>query len=102
MPDHEKEIITDPDELNKLYALKIGEELAEIRQSDHKDIMEFADLVEACYSFAKVNGFDRMDINQARIHKHGEKGSFENIALTALNPENPSNAIYFDDVWRNF
>ena len=40
----EWEEIENQEELNRLYALKVKEELAEIQESDHKDIMEFVDL----------------------------------------------------------
>ena len=45
LKDGEWETITDQDELNRLYAIKIREELAEVQASDHKDIMEFVDLI---------------------------------------------------------
>ena len=60
--ENESEIITDQTELNKLYALKIKEELAEIQHADHKDIMEFVDLIEVAYCFARKNGFSEKDI----------------------------------------
>jgi hypothetical protein len=52
----EWENITDQDELNRLYAIKIREELAEIQESGH---------------------------------------SFGRLALNNLNPNNPSNKLYF-------
>lgn len=91
----EAETITDQEELNKLYALKIKEELAEIQNSDHKDIMEFVDLIEVVHCFAERNGFTREEIGLARAEKRTKKGIFTNIALNALNPDNPSNEIYF-------
>jgi predicted house-cleaning noncanonical NTP pyrophosphatase (MazG superfamily) len=92
----ESEIITDKKELNKLYALKIKEELSEIQHSDHKDIMEFVDLIEVAYCFAEQNGFNRQDIDLHKIGKKERKGIFTNIALNNLNPDNPSNDIYFE------
>jgi predicted house-cleaning noncanonical NTP pyrophosphatase (MazG superfamily) len=91
----EAEVITDQTELNKLYALKVKEELIEIQQADHKDIMEFVDLIEVAYSFAEQNGFSRQAINDARAEKVFKKGTFSDIALNNLNPNNPSNEIYF-------
>jgi predicted house-cleaning noncanonical NTP pyrophosphatase (MazG superfamily) len=91
----EWENITDQDELNRLYAIKIREELAEIQESGHKDIMEFADLLEVVYCFANENGFDRMSIDKAAFKKFDTKGSFGRLALNNLNPNNPSNKLYF-------
>ncbi len=87
--------IEDPKELNELYALKIREELTEIQAADHKDILEFADLVEVSLAFAEANGFTRDQVLHAMAIKVTEKGAFGNLALTNLNPANPSNALYF-------
>lgn len=92
----EWETITDQDELNRLYAIKVREELAEIQASDHKDIMEFVDLIQVAFSFAKQNGFTHEQLSVALIEKSVEKGSFGRLALNNLNPDNPSNKIYFE------
>lgn len=92
----EWEVITDQDELNKLYALKIREELVEIQASEHKDISEFADLISVAFSFAQENGFDYDDLMSEIMAKAADKGRFSRIALTNLNPSNPSNALYFE------
>ncbi len=94
----EWETITDQDELNRLYAIKIREELAEVQESNHKDIMEFADLLEVVYCFANENGFDRKAIDRAAFEKFNTKGSFGRLALNNLNPRNPSNKLYFENV----
>ena len=91
----EWEEITDQKELNKLYALKIKEELEEIQESEHKDIMEFADLLQVVFSFAKQNGFTHEQIAAAMIEKSVDKGTFGRLALNNLNPNNPSNELYF-------
>lgn len=96
IPD-EWETISNQDELNQLYAIKVREELAEIQQSDHKDIMEFVDLMDVAYAFAKQNGFTQDQITAARLEKLKEKGIFGRLALNNLNPENPSNKMYFPD-----
>lgn len=88
-------------ELNKLYALKIREELQEIQVSNHDDIMEFVDLIQVVYQFAKINGFTKEQIRDARIAKMAEKGWFGTTVLTNLNPNNPSNRIYFENTDRN-
>jgi len=92
----EWETIEDQVELNQLYALKIREELAEIQESDHKDIMEFVDLITVALAFARENGFDLSDISRAALTKGIEKGVFGRIALNNLNPSNPSNKLYYE------
>lgn len=91
----EWETITDQSELNRLYEIKIREELAEIQASNHNDIMEFVDLISVAYSFARVNGFDPNSISLAIREKKESKGDFDRLALNNLNPDNPSNKIYF-------
>lgn len=94
----EFEEITDRDELNRLYALKVQEELREIQMSDHMDVEEFVDLIEVAYAFAKQNGFTKEDLAAALTHKRLAKGSFGRTALVNLNPNNPSNRIYFEEI----
>lgn len=91
----ELEVIKDDKVLNNLYAKKIQEELIEIQSSDHKDILEFVDLIQVAMDFAKVNGFNGPDVRAALLKKEAEKGNFGRLALNNLNPENPSNKIYF-------
>jgi predicted house-cleaning noncanonical NTP pyrophosphatase (MazG superfamily) len=93
---NEFETIEDQNELNRLYALKIKEELAEIQASEHKDIMEFVDLIQVVFAFAKANGISDYDLQKYAALKTESKGNFSNIALNNLNPENPSNALYFE------
>jgi len=93
----EWEVITDQEELNRLYALKIREELEEIQASKHEDIMEFIDLIQVAFSFAKQNGFTHEQLSVALVEKSVEKGSFGNLALNNLNPENSSNRLYFEN-----
>ena len=85
------------EELNKLYELKVKEELEEIKSSDHKDLMEFVDLIQVGFSFANINGFTHEEIVAGLLEKSFTKGVFKNIVLTDLNPHNPSNNIYFND-----
>ena len=95
LKDGEFETIEDLGELNGLYALKVMEELSEIQQSNHSDIMEFIDLMQVVFQFAVENGFSKEQISNALIDKSLEKGNFGRLALNNLNPENPSNALYF-------
>lgn len=92
---NEIETVEDKNELNKLYSLKIQEELQEIQNSNYKDIAEFGDLISVAMSFAVVNGFEPQEILQQIKNKDAAKGLYYNIASTNLNPSNPSNNIYF-------
>jgi len=94
----EWETITDQDELNLLYAIKIREELAEVQSSEHKDIFEFVDLIQVVFSFATQNGFTHEQISMAMTAKTLDKGSFGRLALNNLHPDNPSNKLYFEGV----
>lgn len=96
LKDGEWEVIIKQDELNQLYALKIREELLEIQNSEHKDIMEFVDLIQVVFSFAKENGFTHSQLSVALLEKSIDKGYFGRWALNNLNPKNPSNKIYFE------
>lgn len=96
LKESEWETITDQKELNQLYAIKVREELAEIQESDHKDIMEFVDLIQVAFSFAKQNGFTHEQISIALVKKSVNKGTFGRLALNNLNPNNPSNKLYFE------
>jgi|GEM_PF-2175510 len=96
LKDGEWETINDQEELNRLYAIKVREELNEIQSSGHQDIMEFVDLIQVAFSFAKQNGFTHEEIAAAMIEKSAEKGPFGRLALNNLNPNNPSNELYFD------
>lgn len=92
----EFEELGDKLEINNLYGLKIKEELLEIQSSDHSDINEFADLIQVAYDFAKMNGFTSEELEKARHKKLIEKGPFGRLVLTNLNPNNPSNKLYFE------
>ena len=92
----EWETITDQKELNQLYAIKVREELVEIQESDHKDIMEFVDIIQVAFSFAKQNRFTHEQISTALVEKSVNKGTFGRLALNNLNPNNPSNKLYFE------
>ena len=93
----EWEIITDKEELNRLYVQKVKEELNEIEYANFKDITEYADLIQVVVSFAIVNDFTYEDLFNTITEKATKKGTFNNTALINLNPENPSNKIYFNN-----
>jgi predicted house-cleaning noncanonical NTP pyrophosphatase (MazG superfamily) len=92
----EFERIEDKAELNVLYALKVKEELTEIQNAFHTDVMEFVDLMDVVIAFAGVNGFDLEELIRRSNEKMEKKGSFSNLALNNLNPHNPSNLLYFN------
>lgn len=95
LKDGEWETIKDQKELNELYALKVQEELLEIQASSHQDITEFSDLISVAFSFAQENGFKYEDLMSEILLKSSEKGKYARLALNNLNPENPSNKLYF-------
>lgn len=87
----------DREELIGLYTLKLREEIEEIKNSDYKDIMEYADLIQVTLSLASLNGFMMDDVMKAIDDKYELKGGFTNLVLTNLNPNNPSNKIYLEN-----
>lgn len=91
----EYEYIEDIDELNKLYTLKVIEELAEVAASNYKDVDEFADLIKTVYAFAHANKIAPDMLSLAIIERAAIKGVMENAALINMNPSNPSNDLYF-------
>jgi len=93
---NEWELIEDKAELNRLYILKLKEEIAEIEKSNFEDISEFGDLVTVAFAFARMNGFNNEAVLSKMIEKALDKGEYSNCVLTNLNPENPSNALYFE------
>lgn len=94
-PDNEYGTIEDRDELNHLYVMKVREELEEVVNSNFKDVKEFADLIQVALTMAVNNGFSIDDVYRAVKLKSDDRGRFSNITLRSLNPENPSNRIYF-------
>jgi len=71
----EFEHITNQEELNEFYALKVYEELDEIQRSGHKDVTEFADLIQVAISFANANGFTLPIVMTAVQKKADEKAN---------------------------
>jgi len=57
---------------------KIDEELLELRESDFKDINEYADVVEVLMKMAKENGISEAEVNLAREAKNEKRGRFSN------------------------
>lgn len=84
------EVITNMKKLNKLYALKIKEESLEVQESGHKDIFEFADLLQVAFDWATINGISEDDLFNAVQSKMEERGRFTNITLK-INNKKPHN-----------
>lgn len=96
LKDGEWEKVDDKEQLNALFFMKVDEELDEIRRSKCNDVKEFADLINVAFKFAELNGFTKKSITEVIIEKENDKGTFSNVVLTNLNPNNPSNKVYFD------
>lgn len=84
-------------ELMELYSMKLKEEIEEIRNSNYKDINEYADLIQVALGLASLNGYSFDEVIKAMNDKFNVKGGFSNLVLVKLNPNNPSNKIYFED-----
>jgi predicted house-cleaning noncanonical NTP pyrophosphatase (MazG superfamily) len=91
----EYERITDKDHLNSLFVLKVQEELAEVVSSNFEDVNEFGDLLYTVIAFAETNGIRYENLYSIMHEKVCDKGMLTNLVLTNLNPNNPSNSLYF-------
>ena len=81
-------------ELNKLYKLKILEELNEISMSEFKDTKEYADLLETIEGMMRVNDVKEQDVLFEKKKKQLERGYIHKTVLKKLNPANASNVVY--------
>jgi predicted house-cleaning noncanonical NTP pyrophosphatase (MazG superfamily) len=61
--------------------LKLDEEVQELKESEYKDLYEFADVVEVLYELARKAKITPKDIEIARIVKLKERGGFTNKVL---------------------
>jgi predicted house-cleaning noncanonical NTP pyrophosphatase (MazG superfamily) len=61
--------------------LKLDEEIQELKDSDYKDLYEFADVLEVLYELARKAKFTPKDLEIARIVKLKERGGFTNKIL---------------------
>jgi predicted house-cleaning noncanonical NTP pyrophosphatase (MazG superfamily) len=86
------------DEFRELLILKIKEELEEVKFSRYRDIDEFADLVEAVRCLATLSNISIVEILYKADAKRELDGDFiAGTILKNLNPNNPSNKIYFEN-----
>jgi len=88
---------TNKEELNRLFDLKVKEELDEIIRSERRDVYEFADLLQVAHDYAALNGFSDDDLYKAIDQKLTDKGAFTNAVLISLNPNNSSSKLYTKD-----
>ena len=95
-PDAHFERITDPEELNALYALKIKEELHKIQSSSHNDVVKFANLIDVAMSFAQENGHSLEELHEVSAIQEEKRGIYSSLALNNLMPNDPSNVSYFE------
>ncbi|HEX3044944.1 MAG TPA: nucleoside triphosphate pyrophosphohydrolase [Bacillota bacterium] len=72
------EILSDAAYLDKLHQ-KLQEELDEYQQNH--DLSELADLLEVIYAVANARGMSRDELEQIRMRKAEERGSFERKIL---------------------
>lgn len=88
-------VIKDKLERNRLFMLKVLEEVREIEASNFEDDKEFGDLLQIVYDWALVNG--KADEIVALMNKKvAEQGRYEGDAVQPA-PNNPSNAIYYEN-----
>ena len=80
IPAEQLSVLSDEEAQNYLFA-KIAEEANEMKDSNFKDIDEYADVFEVLIAIAKLNGFNKADILKARNKKNREKGSFDEKLL---------------------
>lgn len=90
--------ISNQDELNNLYHKKMIEEVAEIKDSDFLDCNEYADLIQVAISCAEMNGISAGHVLDAVMRKAKNRGVFTDLVMDDINPNKPTNKIYFQDV----
>lgn len=76
IPEKNLKVIKSDEVYYEFLKEKLLEEINELQQTDYEDIYEFADVLEVLFSIAKFKGLSISDINQAKIKKFTEKGSF--------------------------
>ena len=80
MPD-DKWVEIPKNEVPMYLKAKLNEEIKELKDSNYKDLNEFADVLEVLYSLAKLQKFRPKDIEIARSIKLKERGGFTNKVL---------------------
>jgi len=86
-------------ELDKLYRIKLEEELQEFLAADNpQDLIEEAgDLVTLIGAYMNyIHKIPFQTVFDKSIEKSAKRGFFSNVVMRKLNPFNPSNQIYYD------
>ena len=60
---------------------KLQEEIQELKETNYKDIKEFADVLEVLQALARYNGVKWSDVKVAKRIKFKENGGFSNKIL---------------------
>ncbi len=79
--DYNKTRTASKDEIDTFLKMKLQEEIKELEESNYKDILEYADILEVLYEIARRNKITPKNIEIARIIKLKEKGGFTNKIL---------------------
>jgi hypothetical protein len=87
-------VIKDKLQRNKLFMLKVLEEVREIEASNFEDDREFADLLQVVKDWIDDNGMNE-SVKDLRFNKMLDLGTYEGDAVQP-DPNNPSNAIYYE------
>lgn len=88
-------VIKDKLQRNKLFMLKVIEEVREIEASNFEDDREFADLLQVVKDWIDSNSMAK-NVADLRFEKMLELGTYEGDAVQP-DPTNPSNALYYEN-----
>jgi predicted house-cleaning noncanonical NTP pyrophosphatase (MazG superfamily) len=66
---------------NELLKKKLYEEINELKETDFKDINEYADVLEVLYELIERNDLTRTEVEKVRMKKKLQKGGFDEIVL---------------------
>lgn len=89
-------VIKDKLQRNKLFMLKVIEEVREIEASNFEDDREFADLLQVVKDWIAVSAGGVHKINKLRKAKQAELGNYTMQAVQP-DPNNQSNALYYEN-----
>lgn len=88
-------VIKDKLQRNRLFMLKVIEEVREIEASNFEDDREFADLLQVVKDWIDSNSMAK-NVADLRFEKMLELGTYEGDAVQP-DPNNPSNALYYEN-----
>jgi predicted house-cleaning noncanonical NTP pyrophosphatase (MazG superfamily) len=64
---------------DNLLKKKLFEEVEELKNTDFKDIEEYADVLEVLYELMERNDLTRKEVEEVRMKKKLQKGGFDEI-----------------------